>query len=129
LQRIARIKPVRYEYTARERSASEKLLQTLSWDRVLDFCERLHSVLARGAQSYIADELNRLFLEESLAFEFRDGRVERRGRAHTTTQVSKAQVVLGDPRLASARAHFNKAMKYFCSVSQPDPENAVKEGS
>ena len=71
--------------------------------------------------------MNRLFVEESLAFEFRDGHVERRGRAHTTTQVSKAQVVLGDPRLEAARGHFNKALKYFRSVSQPDPENAVKE--
>lgn len=134
LERISR-GPVRnydgVEGTAK--SNSEVFLKRLPWDKVLDFCERLHNSLANEtarageAKKYIAVELERLFIEEGLAFEFRDGRIERRGRAHTTTQVSKAQVVLGDPRLDSARKHFNKAIKYFRDVSQPDPENAVKE--
>jgi hypothetical protein len=29
--------------------------------------------------------------------------------------------------LSSALAHFNKALRYFRNVSQPDPENVVKE--
>ncbi|MFY9621135.1 MAG: hypothetical protein WAM70_12435 [Pyrinomonadaceae bacterium] len=78
-------------------------------------------------QCYVAKELNRLFLEESFAYAFDEGRVEYRGRAHTSTQISRAQLVLGDPRLESARKHFNKALKYFRDVSNPDPENAVKE--
>jgi len=128
-----------YESSAEDylkaRASGEKLLLSLPWDKILDFCERLHHSLAQGVgrtgrnevQAHVESEVGRLFLEEGLAFEFNDGRVERRGRAHTTTQVSKAQVVLGDPRLASARTHFNKALKYFRNVSQPDPENAVKE--
>jgi len=127
LERIARVKPVSYSYESEARAASEKLLSDLSWDKVLDFCERLYTVLGKAGHNYIADELNRIFIEESLAYDFIDGRVERRGRAHTSTQVSRAQVVLGDPRLASARTHFNKALRYFQNVSQPDPENAVKE--
>lgn len=140
LQRIARVKHVIYhkDHLADIESArgtSEKFLLSLSWDKVLDFCERLYDFLAQAsrnttrayAQTHISSELNRLFLEESLAFEFRDGHIERRGRSHTLTQVTRAQIVLGDPRLQSARKHFNKAQKYFRHVSQPDPENAVKE--
>jgi len=78
-------------------------------------------------QEYAASELQRLFLEENLAFEFSDGIVRRRGRRNTADQVSRAEVVLGDPRLAKALSHFNKALRYFRNVSQPDPENVVKE--
>jgi hypothetical protein len=107
----------------------------------VDFSERLYQHLAQPGpgipritvQAHIANELTRLFLEEGLAFEFLDGRVERRGRTHTSTQVTRAHVVLGDPRLDSARKHLNKALTYykaltyFRHVSQPDPENGVKE--
>ena len=139
LQRIARVSPVIYRINYEEdrdkaRANIEKLLIEIGWDKVIDFCERLYSVLARAygisrndVQSYIANELNRLFLEESIAFEFSDGVVERRGRRHTSTQVSRAQIVLGDERLESARKHFNKGLQYFQNVSQPDHENAVKE--
>jgi hypothetical protein len=118
----------------------------LPWDKVFDFCERFFSHLAQDhksfnreidewvlitskaqAQDYIGTELQRLFLEENLAFEFSDGVVRRRGRRNTADQVSRAEVVLGDPRLAKALSHFNKALRYFRNVSQPDPENVVKE--
>jgi hypothetical protein len=121
------------------------LLQ-LPWDKVFDFCERLHSYLAKDvnyynreteewepivskteAQEYIANELRQLFLEEHLAFEFSSGLVRRRGRRHTADQVSRAELVLGDARLSAARNHFNKALRYFRNVSQPDYENVVKE--
>jgi hypothetical protein len=133
-ERISR-EPVR-NYDGAEgtaRSNSETFLKKLPWEKVLDFCERLYNSLpnemprSAEAKRYIAVELERLFAEEALAFDLRDGRVKLRGRLHTSTQASRAQVVLGDPRLASARAHFNKAQKYFRSASQPDPENAVKE--
>lgn len=149
LERIARVSPVIYNKNSgtaidRARETAEGLLLDLPWERVYDFCERLYGhltqdvtswdqefegvrlVVARSeVQSYVADELSRLFLEESLAFEFSDGQVERQDRAHTSTKVTRAQVVLGDTRLEFARKHFNKALKYFRHVSQPDPENAV----
>lgn len=142
LQRIARVRPERAEYA----QAAEELLLALPWDKVLDFCERLHGHLTRDVytydgkaerwelitprsevQEYTAKELRLLFLEEHLAFEFSNGLVRRRGRRHTAEQVSRAELVLGDPRLSAALAHFNKALRYFRNVSQPDPENAVKE--
>jgi len=85
----------------------------LPWDKVFDFCERFYNHLAQDydrydseaerlvqvtakseAQQYIAGELQRLFLEENLAFEFSDGIVRRRGRRNTADQVSRAEVVL-----------------------------------
>ena len=118
----------------------------LPWEKVFDFCERLHSHLARevsyydsGArahivttaridvQAYIANELQRLFLEENLAFEFSEGLVRRLGRRHTATQVAASYLVLGDTRFSAGRKHYNKALKYFRNVAQPDYENVVKE--
>jgi len=139
LERIARVMPNQF-------SVIDELLMQLPWDKAFDFCERFYNHLAQDyqrydreleslvlvtakseAQQYIAGELQRLFLEENLAFEFSDGIVRRRGRRNTADQVSRAEVVLGDPRLAKALGHFNKALRYFRNVSHPDPENVVKE--
>jgi hypothetical protein len=146
LQRIARIRPGPGDKTqAKSHVLAEAGLELLPWEKVFDFCERLYSHLARevvdqsgfdrievltplsGVQEYIAKELQRLFLEENLPFEFSNGVVRRRGRRHTADQVSRAELVLGDPRLSSALMHFNKALKYFRTVAQPDYENTVKE--
>lgn len=140
LQRIARVRPDFRTFDV------EELLLALPWDKVFDFCERLYGHLAQDVhfyngrteerelvtprsevQEYIAGELQRLFLEEHLAFEFSNGLVRRRGRRHMADQVARAELVLGDPRLSKALAHFNKALRYFRNVSQPDPENVVKE--
>jgi len=149
LQRIGRFDPVAYSPGSvpdarRARSDAEEVLATLGWEKVYDFCERLHSHLARevghswndeytvvtakgDVQAYIAAELQRLFLEEGLAFEFVDGAVRRRGRKHSVEMTTRAQVVLGDSRLAAARRHYDKALQFFRSPSKPDYENAVKE--
>src|SRR5215471_180448 len=140
LERIARLRP------GLNTIEIDKLLLGLPWEKVYDFCERLYSHLTTGvfrydretedtvvittkteAQEYVAKELQRLFIEENLAFEFTNGLVRRRGRQHTTEQVVRAEQVLGDPRLLFALKHFNKALRYFRNVSQPDPENVVKE--
>jgi len=140
LERIARLRP------GLNTIEIDELLLGLPWEKVYDFCERLYSHLTTGvfrydretedtvvittkteAQEYVAKELQRLFIEENLAFEFTNGLVRRRGRQHTTEQVVRAEQVLGDPRLLFALKHFNKALRYFRNVSQPDPENVVKE--
>lgn len=149
LQRIARNPPTAYNAnsvpsTRQARIDAEVVLATLAWQEAFDFCERLHSHLARDVgyhnelkfvmtaaksdvQAYIGNELQRLFFEEGLAFEFSEGSVRRRGRKHTVDVASRAQVVLGDPRLGDARKHFEKALQFFRSFAKPDYENAVKE--
>jgi hypothetical protein len=143
LQRIARVRP---DCSNAYPDDAEPLLLTLAWDKVFDFCERLYSHLITDvyevnpendqpelitrksdAQDYVTGEMQRLFLEENLAFEFSNGLVQRRGRRNTANQVARAEVVLGDRRLSAARAQFNKALKFFRNVPQPDYENAVKE--
>lgn len=150
LQRIGRVSPVEYSPTSissmrQAKTDAEAVLTNLGWEKAYDFCERLHNHLARDVgyrdsdyeyqvttpktevQAYIADELQRVFSEEGLAFEFAEGLVRRQGRKHTVDISTKAQVVLGDPRLASARKHYDKALQFFRNPSKPDYENAVKE--
>ncbi|MBZ5643217.1 MAG: hypothetical protein LAO19_10685 [Acidobacteriia bacterium] len=139
LERIARISPG-------EGSGVAEILDGMSWEKIFDFCERLYSHLAQEVvryndraeelelvtarsevQEFIARELQLIFLEENLAFEFSSGLVRRRGRRNTVDRVARAELVLGDPRLSSALGHFNKALRFFRNISQPDPENVVKE--
>jgi hypothetical protein len=149
LQRIARLPPVEYNNSkvnsiSQAKADVEEILNGLIWDKTYDFCERLHNHLAHDVgyawnddfqittpkaevQTFIAEELQRLFEEEELAFEFTDGLVRRRGRKHTVDVVTRAQVVLGDSRLASARKHYDKALQFFRHPAKPDYENAVKE--
>jgi hypothetical protein len=142
LQRIARVRPDHSPFA----DDAEQLLLALPWEKVFDFCERLYGHLARDVvrynkeleenfvvtsrneiQEYIAGELRNLFLEEHLAFEHSNGLIRRRGRRHTADRITRAELVLGDPRLSAALGHFNKALRYFRNVSQPDHENTVKE--
>ncbi len=149
LQRIARLSPIEYNDSrtngiSRAKADAEAVLTELSWDKAYDFCERLHNHLARDVgytwndefqlttpkvevQAFIAEEIQRVFEEEGLAFEFTDGFVRRRGRKHTVDVTTRAQVVLGDPRLAGARKHYDKALSFFRNPTKPDYENAVKE--
>lgn len=104
LQRIAR-RSALIDWSRGETNAAkleaEGILEALPWQKVYDFCERLHSHLATEVgyndfnndyivrisktetQQFLAEELERLFREENLAFEFRDGIVQRRGKRHT----------------------------------------------
>ena len=118
-------------------------LDKLEWESGYDFCERLYSHLTQAptmyrdgedtpitrvqAQSYVAEELQRLFDEENLAYEFKEGLVERRGKRHTVELANTAGNTLVQLRLNSARTHFSKALHHFRDRRQPDLENAVKE--
>jgi hypothetical protein len=148
LRRIARVAPTEYSSTSTEslrqaRADVESLLKQINWDRVCDFCERLRSHLTEDisgwhndeeitttkgqAQSFFAEEVQRLFEEEGLGYEYRDGLVQRRGKRHTITQTNKAEKVLADQKLNAARIHFSKALRYFHDRKKTDHENTVKE--
>ncbi|WP_336759231.1 hypothetical protein [Aeromonas hydrophila] len=148
LQRISRIQPVIYSQSPfpdvkKARADAEQVLYSLAWDKTFYFCERIYTYLAqdvlhgyekselvkekREVQKYIANEIERLFLEENLAFEFSDGVVRRRGRRHTEDTATRAQVVMGDSRLNESRKHYAKALHFFRSPTSPDYENCVKE--
>ena len=148
LERMARFAPAEYDENSvkdikQARFATEALLGQLDWDRSYDFCERLYSHLTQDiarwyndeeiiftkaeAQAFFAEEVQSIFEEESLAYEFRDGLVQRRGKRHTISQTSKAESALADRRLDAARRHFSKALRYFHDRKKTDHENTVKE--
>jgi hypothetical protein len=150
LHRIGRLPIIAYDSSSvsslkQARADVEAALENLGWAKAYDFCERLYGHLpqeigyednyggytvetSRGdIQMYIATELQRLFIEEDLAYEFAEGAVRRRGRKHTVELVAKSQVVLSDSRLLSARKHFDKALQFFRHPTRPDYENSVKE--
>lgn len=150
LNRIGRLPLTAYDSSSvaslkQAKVDAENVIKEINWAKVYDFCERLYSHLpqeltyedqygnyevqiSRGdMQTCIGAELQRLFLEEGLAYEFTDGVVHRRGRKHTVELVARSQVVLGDPKLLSARRHYDKALQFFRHPSKPDYENAVKE--
>lgn len=150
LQRIGRLPPSEYyaDSVTSMRQANldvTTILEALKWEKVFDFCERLYSYLANeivfvdgfgnhdvkvsrsDAQAHIEAELQRLFIEEGFAYEFSEGLVRRAGRKHTVELATKAQVVMGDPQLLSARKHYDKALQFFRHPTKPDFENAVKE--
>jgi len=131
---------------AAARSHVKSTLLELRWSLVLDFCERLHSHLAvavtesdsfgtpgvpviprEQVQTYIAEEVERIFLEERLGFTFEHGEIRARGRKHTRNQLAKIEPTFADPRLSEARQHFAKAMRFFDSKEGADFENVVKE--
>lgn len=148
LQRIARYEREDYGGAYGDNQAKDAvapILMALPWRRIFDFCERIYSRLAVDAGYYdrdgdlivtlsrekvqeaIASEIQFLFVEEGLAFSFENGIVETHGRRHTNNLVSKAEVVLGDPKLQRARKHYEKALAYFRDAKKPDHQNAVKE--
>lgn len=147
LRRIARVAPGDYDLSSIQDITQAQVdveiyLNQLDWEKIYDFCERLYSHLAQRTfydpnggvtitkvqpQLFFAEELQRLFEEESLGYEFRDGLVQRRGKRHTINQINKAEMALADLRLEAARKHFSKALRYFRDREKPDPENAVKE--
>lgn len=152
LHRTGRLALVSYDTSSvqslkQAKADAAAALQALPWPKVYDFCERLYAHLPNhvgwedsygnyterhsraDSQSYIAAEIQRLFVEEALAYEFTDGSVRRRGRKHTVELASRSQVVLGDPDLLSARQHFEKALQFFRHPTKPDYQNAVKEAA
>ncbi|PZW68402.1 hypothetical protein F471_01707 [Pseudomonas sp. URMO17WK12:I1] len=149
LRRIDRQSPVSYSSSSagslrQAQMDSETIINEMKWDKAYDFCERLHNTLARATghywndefhekiskdevRTFISEEIQRLFEEESLAFEFSQGLVRRRGRRHTVDVTTRAQVVLGDTRLVNSRRHYDKAIAFFRNPINPDFENSVKE--
>lgn len=122
---------------------SERLLRQIHWQKLYDFCERLFSHLTNDiafikhdtevlitksdAQEYLTNEIQLLFDEENLGYEFKDGFVQRRGNLHTINLINKAEKTLSEQRLNAARMHFSKALRNFRDRTKPDYENTVKE--
>lgn len=142
------IAPAEYDSNRTERLNAYKNqifleINSMSWEKIYDFCERIYWVVVRyyrldlhddefiedrhEPRKYIERELNRIFLSERLAYSYVEGVVVRFGRKNTEEAARKAQNVLGDSRLKKASIHFQKSLRFFRSHQSADYENAVKE--
>ncbi len=115
------------------------LLIKMGWENILYFCERTYSKLLKemeyfdtyisldAVRKYFLDEINTIFIEESINFEFIEGVIVRRGRPQTRKALESVGYVLAEPRLERVANLFNKARKAFNQRPQPDAENCVKD--
>lgn len=127
-------------------SRVQTYLFEMDWPQVFNFCERLYSVLAMSTEQdgyspqygppgktleevrlEIQKEIQYIFEEENLDYDFVDGKVVRASTTHTANLIGKAGVALADPNLSEARIHFRKAQNFFKDKERPDYRNAAKE--
>jgi hypothetical protein len=119
-------------------------LKSLEWDAVFDFCERVYDGFLKptsplnenelieltslaGVRAYFSNELNLLLSEENIAYQFVEGRFQRRGRAQTQKSIQRMGSILNNPDLCDVRRHFNKARQFFDQKPEPDSPNCIKE--
>lgn len=127
-------------------STIETILDEMDWPYVFNFCERLYSALAVPTEDEgyspqygppglsldevrleIQKEIQYIFEEENLDYDFVEGKVVRASTTHTANLIGKAGVALADPNLFEARNHFRKAQNFFKNKDDPDYRNAAKE--
>jgi len=120
-------------------------LNRMEWHAIYDFCERVYEKLLKpvvhwsdgnelieekslaDARNYFSNELNLLLAEENIAYQFVEGRFQRRGRAHTQKSIQRMGSVLAHSDLANVRQHYNKARYFFDQKPEPDSPNCIKE--
>lgn len=123
-------------------------IERMDWVKVYIFCERIYEHLLKAGGHYehpdypeswvetksLSDvrthyerEINLIIAEENLAFQFVDGKFQRRGRAQTQKSIRRMGTVLADPILTNVRRHYNKAREFFDLRPEADAENCIKE--
>jgi hypothetical protein len=106
----------------------EKLIMNCHWWQFYDICEVLWQGLKyKHEMGRLSDEINTLFREEHLGFEFRDGKVEKIGSGFTDARVKEARYLLKEPEFKGADKHFEKALKALNTRPNPDVENCIKD--
>lgn len=120
----------------------EWLLSSTEWSKIFTFIERLYNrLLIEGYDSedhrivatkdevekYFSEEMNALLFEENLDYRFKDGQFERTGRYQTQKSIKRMGTVLSSSSLAIVRQHYNKAIKFFTNIEEPDYKNCIKE--
>jgi hypothetical protein len=119
-------------------------IKSLAWYSVYDFCERVYERLLRpvvssnengpvkeislaDVRNYFSRELNLMLLEDSIAYQFVEGKFQRRGYAQTQKNIQRMGSILNIPGLGDVRQHYNKARQFFDQKPEPDSPNCIKE--
>ncbi len=109
-------------------SPIEELLMSCDWWRFYDLCELMYKHLQNHRHKYgLSLEINKLFIDEQLGFEMRDGRVENVGSGFIDEQIKEARYLLKEPEFKGADQHFEKAIKAVNIRPNPDVENCIKD--
>jgi hypothetical protein len=108
--------------------AIENLITQCDWWQVYDICELLFRKLAyQPYKEQLQKQVNRLFIDEQLGFEMRDGKVEKVGSGFIDAKVKEARYLLKEPEFKSADELFEKAIKALNVRPKPDAENCIKD--
>lgn len=112
--------------------AIEKLCNNCFWWHFYDICEVVWDML--HTERYYNDdsekfaiEVNTLFREEQLGFEFNEGKIEKVGSGFIDAQVKEVRYLLKEPELKGAGQQFEKAIRALNARPSPDKENCVKD--
>jgi len=109
----------------------ENVIMSCDWWRIFDICEIIYKQISSYTYPYYAryfqDALNKLFIDEQLGFEMREGKVEKVGSGFLDAKVKEARYLLKEPEFKSADELFEKAIKALNQRPKPDPENCIKD--
>ena len=97
------------------------------WETCYDVVEVLLDLVKPNVRDQLHNALNEVLLSNYLAYEIRDGRIERAGTRIEDKVVTQARGLLRDPNLAGPNAQFLKAIGFYSRRPTPDDENCIKE--
>jgi hypothetical protein len=113
-------------------SAIEGLCNNCPWWHFYDICQVVWDML--HTERYYNDdwkkfaiEVNTLFREEQLGFEFKEGKIEKVGSGFIDAQVKEARYLLKEPEFKGADQQFEKAIRALNVRPSPDKENCIKD--
>lgn len=109
-------------------SAIESLVKESKWWRVYDILELLYRQLGdQGNKRLLADQINKLLIDEQLGFEMREGKIEKVGSGFIDANIKEARILLKEPEFKGADQLFEKAIKAINARPNPDVENCIKD--
>ena len=101
-----------------------------SWNEFYDAIELIGDEVAQNHLDRLDEfrnEVNGLLGRSHLAYDLRDGKIERVGTKFEDQVIAAARGILRDPDLAGPNEQFLKAIGFFSRRPEPDVENCVKE--
>ena len=110
----------------------ETLIENCEWHQFYDICETSWASLPfeywrEKERNEFSEQVNALFREEQLGFEFRDGKVEKVGSGFIDSQIKEARYLLKEQEFKGADTQFEKAIRALNVRPNPDVENCVKD--
>lgn len=106
----------------------ENLIMSCDWWRFYDICELMYRELTYVPyRQELSEQINKLFIDEQLGFEIREGKVEKVGSGFIDAKIKEARYLLKEPEFKSADELFEKAIKALNVRPKPDSENCIKD--